>query len=369
MPTSISEALRSQAADAGFDTIGIADPDAVAEAGRHFTAFLDAGHHGDMEWLAAKADRRRHPKALWPDVRSIILLGMNYGPKHDPLSVLKRKSRGAISVYAQGGDYHDLVKKRLKRVARWLVGETGCQVKVFVDTAPVLEKPLAEAAGIGWQGKHTNLVSTEAGSWLFIGSIFTTLDLPTDAAGQDRCGSCRRCLDVCPTNAFPAPYRIDARRCISYLTIEHKGPIPRDLRPAIGNRIYGCDDCLAVCPWNKFAHAAREQALNPRPALDAPALVDLAALDDAAFRQMFAGTAVKRTGRDRFLRNVVIALGNSGAAAAVPAVERLLTDGSPLVRGMAVWALSRLASAAHFAALRERHLPAETDPTVRDEWR
>jgi len=369
MPISISDALRGQATDAGFDSFGIARPDAVAEAGRHFMQFLERGYQGDMEWLTAKADRRRHPKALWPEVRSIILLGMNYGPKHDPLGVLEQKSHGAISVYAQGGDYHDLVKKRLKRVARWLVAETGCEVKVFVDTAPVLEKPLAEAAGIGWQGKHTNLVSVDAGSWLFIGSIFTTLDLPADDAGRDRCGSCRRCLDVCPTKAFPAPYRIDARRCISYLTIEHKGPIPRDLRPAIGNRIYGCDDCLAVCPWNKFAHAASEQALNPRPALDAPALLDLAALDDAGFRRMFAGTAVKRTGRDRFLRNVVIALGNSGDAAALPALERLLSDDSPLVRGAAVWALSRLAPAEYFARLRERRMPEETDATVRDEWR
>ncbi len=369
-PTGLSAAaLRGQAAQAGFDAVGIADPDAVAEAGHHLLQCLQSGQQGDMEWLTATAERRRHPRALWPEVRSVIVLGLNYGPKRDPLDLLAHKNRGAISVYAQGGDYHDLLKKRLKRVARWLVGETGCQVKVFVDTAPVLEKPLAEAAGIGWQGKHTNLVSTNVGSWLFIGSIFTNLDLPTNQADPDRCGSCRRCLDVCPTDAFPAPYRLDARRCISYLTIEHKGPIARDLRAAIGNRIYGCDDCLAVCPWNKFAHAGREQALNPRPELDAPALVDLAELDDAAFRKVFAGTAVKRTGRNRFLRNVAIALGNSGDGAALPAVERLLTDQSALVRAMAVWALSRLASPARFAALRERHLPAEADGQVGDEWR
>ena len=274
--------------------------------------FLATGAHGDMDWMARNADRRVDPKILWPEVRTIVMLGINYGPSGDPLAILREGARGAISVYAQGDDYHEVIKPRLKRLGRWLIDEVGGDVKVFVDTAPVMEKPLAQAAGLGWQGKHTNLVSREHGSWLFLGALFTTLDLPPDAPEDDHCGSCRACLDICPTAAFPAPYRLDARRCISYLTIEHKGPIPRALRPLIGNRIYGCDDCLAVCPWNKFAQAGSETKLAARAALRAPPLAELARLDDAAFRALFTKSAVKRIGRARFVRNVLIAIGNSG---------------------------------------------------------
>jgi epoxyqueuosine reductase len=319
-----------------------------------------------MSWMQAHADRRADPRALWPAVRSLIMLGVNYAPAHDPLAVLARRDRGAISVYAQGDDYHEIIKPRLKHLARWLLEQAGGDVKVFIDTAAVMEKPLAAAAGLGWQGKHTNLVSREFGSWLFLGAIFTTLDLPPDAPHTDRCGSCRACLDVCPTAAFPTPYRLDARRCISYLTIEHKGPIPRDLRPLIGNRVYGCDDCLAVCPWNKFARAAHETKLAARDGLRAPALADLARLDDAAFRALFAKTAIKRTGRDRFVRNVLIAIGNSGESALAPQAERLLGDSSPLVRGAAVWALAQL-DPARLSAL-DRARERETDPAVIAEW-
>jgi epoxyqueuosine reductase len=330
--------------------------------------FLGEGHHGDMEWMAAGPERRGDPLVMWPQVRSVIMLGVNYGPDRDPLAVLGNRDRGAISVYAQGDDYHDVIKKRLKRLARWLIAQAGGDVKVFVDTAAVMEKPLAAAAGIGWQGKHTNLVSRRFGSWLFLGAIFTTLELPPDPAEADHCGTCRACLDICPTAAFPAPYRLDARRCISYLTIEHKGPIPRALRPQIGNRIYGCDDCLAVCPWNKYARQGREAKLAARAALQAPALADLAGLDDPAFRRMFAGTAVKRTGRDRFLRNVLTAIGNSGDAALAIHAERLLADPAPVVRGAAVWALSRLISRQSLAALAARYRPSDADPDVREEW-
>jgi epoxyqueuosine reductase len=294
------------------------------------------------------------------------MLGMNYGPDADPLAILKQRAHGAISVYAQGVDYHEIIKPRLKAVARWLTAETGGDVKVFVDTAAVMEKPLAEQAGLGWQGKHTNLVSRQYGSWLFLGAIFTTLELPADAPEADHCGSCRACLDVCPTAAFPAPYRLDARRCISYLTIEHKGPIPRDLRPLMGNRIYGCDDCLAVCPWNKYAQVGREAKLAARDALRAPHLSELAQLDDASFRTLFTKSPVKRTGRDRFIRNVLIAIGNSGDASLASDAERLLGDASPLVRGAAVWALSRL-DPARLAAYRDKR-GHEADPTVREEW-
>ena len=280
-----------------------------------------------------------------PDVRSVIMLGVNYGPDQNPLAILEQRTRGAISVYAQGDDYHDLIKKRLKALARWLVAASGAEVKVFVDTAAVMEKPLAQAAGLGWQGKHTNLVSREFGSWLFLGAIFTTLELPRDDADIDHCGSCQACLDICPTSAFPAPYKLDARRCISYLTIENKGPIPHEFRKAIGNRIYGCDDCLAVCPWNKFAQAGRETKLAAREELRAPALAELARLDDAAFRALFTKSPVKRIGRDRFVRNVLIAIGNSGDAALAVEAERLLDDASPLVRGAAAWALSQLMGA------------------------
>jgi len=318
-----------------------------------------------MTWMAETAARRSSPRALWADVRSVIMLGMNYGPDEDPLAILKERTRAAISVYARGDDYHDVIKKRLKEIARWLVKEAGGDVKVFVDTAAVMEKPLAASAGLGWQGKHTNLVSRQFGSWLFLGAIFTTLDLPADGVMDGTCGSCRACLDVCPTAAFPEPYRLDARRCISYLTIEHKGPIPRDLRPLMGNRIYGCDDCLAVCPWNKFAQVGREAKLAARAALRAPALKDLARLDDAQFRALLSKSPVKRIGRDRFVRNVLIAIGNSGDGALAVEAERLLGDGSPLVRGAAVWALSRLLERDRVAALARD----DDDASVADEWR
>ncbi len=348
--------------------VGVARPDAIPVAAERLRAFLDTGAHGDMAWMAANAARRGDPRTLWPDVRSIVMLGLNYGPDEDPLALLRQRDRGGISVYARGDDYHDIIKPRLKTLARWLVEQTGGDVKVFVDTAAVMEKPLAEAAGIGWQGKHTNLVSLKLGSWLFLGAIFTTLDLVPDAAAADHCGSCHACLDVCPTAAFPAPYRLDARRCISYLTIEHKGPIPRALRPLMGNRIYGCDDCLAVCPWNKFAQAGREMKLAARKDLRAPLLADLAQLDDAAFRALFAKSPVKRTGRARFVRNVLIAIGNSGEPALAETAERLLADAAPLVRGAAVWALGRL-DPTRLARGAERHRAGETDVDVIEEWR
>jgi len=320
-----------------------------------------------MEWLQATATRRAEPRALWPQVRSIIMLGLNYARDGDALAILRRRDRGAISVYAQSIDYHDIIKPRLKLLARWLLAQAGGDAKVFVDTAAVMEKPLAGAAGLGWQGKHTNLVSRQFGSWLFLGAIFTTLDLPPDMAGEDHCGSCRACLDICPTAAFPAPYRLDARRCISYLTIEHKGPIARELRAAMGNRIYGCDDCLAVCPWNKFAQASRDAKLAVRAELAAPRLVDLVRLDDASFRKLFAQTPLKRTGRDRFVRNVLIAIGNSANPTLAVEVERLLGDDSPLVRGAAVWALGRL-DRGRLAALAKVHRNRERDPIVEEEW-
>jgi epoxyqueuosine reductase len=319
-----------------------------------------------MAWLAATADRRASPLVMWPDVRSIVMLGLNYGPDDDPLAVLKNRDRAAISVYAKGDDYHELIKSRLKTLARWLTTNVGGEVKVFVDTAAVMEKPLAAHAGLGWQGKHTNLVSRQFGSWLFLGSIFTTLDLPADIAEPDNCGSCRACLDVCPTAAFPGPYRLDARRCISYLTIEHKGPIPRELRAPIGNRIFGCDDCLAVCPWNKFASQGREAKLHAREALRAPRLADLARLNDAQFRTLFSKTSIKRTGRERFIRNVLIAIGNSGEPELIDEAVRLLGDPSPLVRGAAVWALSRLVPRERLVALQQGQ--RELDCTVREEW-
>jgi epoxyqueuosine reductase len=350
----------------GFDAVGFTRAELAPEIAKGLELYLGAGHHGDMDWLARDPERRRHPQGLWPEARSVIVLGMNYGPADDPLAVLERKDRAAISVYAQNRDYHDIVKRRLKEVGRWLAAETGTALKVFVDTAPVMEKPLAAAAGIGWQGKHTNLVSRDFGSWLFLGEIFTTLDLPPDAPEIDHCGNCTACHDICPTAAFPAPYKLDARRCISYLTIEHKGPIPAEFRAAMGNRIYGCDDCLTVCPWNKFARQTKELAFAPRAELTAPRLAELAMLDDAAFRARFSGSPIKRIGRDRFVRNVLIALGNSGDPGAAAAAETLLADASPLVRGMAVWALARLAPErlAKFDALRA----VEANPEVLAEW-
>jgi epoxyqueuosine reductase len=366
-PTAAKRALEEAARAHGFDAFGVTRPDALAHAPERLQAFLANGAHGDMDWMARHADRRGDPRALWQDVRAIVMLGVNYGPQHDPLAILRERLAGAISVYAQADDYHDIIKPRLKALARWLIDSAGGAVKVFVDTAPVMEKPLAEAAGLGWQGKHTNLVSRTHGSWLFLGAIFTTLDLPPDTAEQDHCGTCRACLDICPTAAFPAPYQLDARRCISYLTIEHKGPIPPALRPLIGNRIYGCDDCLAVCPWNKFARAGHETRLAARAGLRAPRLAELARLDDAGFRALFAKSAVKRIGRARFVRNVLIAIGNSGNAALAGEAERLLDDASPLVRGAAVWALGRLdrAELERHAAARAA---AETDAQVAAEW-
>jgi epoxyqueuosine reductase len=342
-------------------------PDALGDAKRHLADFLAAGAHGDMTWMEANAERRGDPRALWPQVRSIIMLGVNYGPDEDPLAILAARQRGAISVYAQGDDYHEVIKPRLKAVARALVDRAGGDVKVFVDTAAVMEKPLAAAAGLGWQGKHTNLVSRQLGSWLFLGAIFTTLDLAPDAPEQDHCGTCRACLDVCPTDAFPAPYRLDARRCISYLTIEHKGPIPPELRAPIGNRIYGCDDCLAVCPWNKFARRGREAKLAARAALKAPRLADLARLDDRQFRALFAKSTIKRAGRDRFVRNVLIAIGNSADPGLADEAERLIADRSPLVRGAAIWALGRLLPQ-RLAAVAAQYRPGEADASVAHEW-
>ncbi|MEM8877728.1 MAG: tRNA epoxyqueuosine(34) reductase QueG [Pseudomonadota bacterium] len=367
-PAALKTALAAEAKRQGFDACAIAQPNAIPQAPARLGAFLEAGHHGTMSWMEDTAHRRSDPSVLWPDARSIVMLGMNYGPDADPTAVLTRPDRGAISVYAQGDDYHELIKKRLKAIARWLVAETDCEVKVFVDTAPVMEKPLAEAAGLGWQGKHTNLVSREFGSWMFLGSIFTTLDLPADGPEEDHCWSCRACLDVCPTDAFPAPYRLDARRCISYLTIEHKGPIPTEFREAIGNRIYGCDDCLAACPWNKFAEAGRETKLAARAALQAPTLDELSRLDDTAFRALFSKSPVKRIGRDRFLRNVLIAIGNSGDRSLADRAEALLADDAAIVRGAAVWALGRL-KPWRLARLHASHAARETDAEVQSEWR
>ena len=338
----------------------------MPEAKARLEKVLADGAHGDMIWMETTAERRGSPSALWSEVRSVVMLGMNYGPDSDPLAILKKRDLGAVSTYAKGDDYHELIKSRLKHVARWLVAAGGGDVKVFVDTAAVMEKPLAAAAGLGWQGKHTNLVSREFGSWLFLGSIFTTLELPPDTPEPESCGSCQACLDICPTAAFPAPFQLDARRCISYLTIEHKGPIPRDLRPLMGNRIYGCDDCLAVCPWNKFAQQGREAKLAAREVLRAPKLAELARLDDAQFRALFVKTAVKRAGRDRFVRNVLIAIGNSGNASLAAEAERRLKDESALVRGAAVWALGRLLPRDKFMALAKQH--ADKDASVAEEW-
>ncbi|KRA00126.1 epoxyqueuosine reductase [Mesorhizobium sp. Root157] len=371
--TSEVEKLRAlidrEAERAGFDVVAVTSPDSIPLAPARLAQFVAEGFHGTMGWMEETLERRGDPSALWPEVRSVIVLAMNYGPDHDPRDLLARRDRGAISVYARNRDYHDVMKGRLKEIAGKIVAKAGGDVKVFVDTAPVMEKPLAEAAGVGWQGKHTNLVSREHGSWLFLGSIFTTADLMADEREADRCGSCRACLDACPTNAFPAPYRLDARRCISYLTIENKGPIPLEFREAIGNRIYGCDDCLAACPWNKFAQVASEAKLAAREDLREPSLADLVALDDAAFRSFFSGSPVKRIGRDRFIRNVLVAAGNSGDPALVEQARGLLSDGSPLVRGAAVWALSRLMSAWDFASLANVALEMEGDAGVCEEWR
>lgn len=359
--------ILARALEEGFSVAGVA-PAAMGEREqRRLQDFVSQGQHGEMAWMADKLDRRRSPKDLWPEVRSVLVLGTNYGPEDDPMDLLDRPELANISCYARNRDYHDLIKKRLKRVARWMAESFECEVKVFVDTAPVMEKPLAALAGIGWQGKHSNLVSRDFGSWLFLGEIYTTLDLVPDAVEGDHCGGCRRCLDICPTDAFPTPYTLDARRCISYLTIEHKGPIPVEFREAMGNRIYGCDDCLAICPWNKFAVPTRESAFLPRDGVRGATLRDYLVLDDAGFRSLFTASPVKRIGRSRFMRNVLIACGNSRDAELAEPIAGLLEDEDATVRGAAVWALRRLAPEIA-AACRQRLRPAESDPQVLEEW-
>jgi epoxyqueuosine reductase len=360
--------IRAKAAELGFAACGIARADAAPLAGERLHQWLADGRHGDMIWMEERKHHRESPAGLWPAVRSVISLGLSYAPKDDPLRLAGEGGVGRISVYAQGSDYHAVVKRALKALGRWLAQEAGCDLKVFVDTAPVMEKPLAEAAGLGWQGKHTNLVSRSAGSWLFLGAIYTTLELAPDTPGHDSCGSCTACQSACPTNAFPAPFQLDARRCISYLTIEHGGPIPHEFREKIGNRIYGCDDCLAVCPWNKFAASAHANlAFAPRAELVAPELTDLLALDDAGFRTVFAGSPIKRIGRTKMVRNALIAAGNSKAADLVRLVVALLDDPAPVIRGTAVWALGRL-DPKRLADERPNRIAAEIDDAVLAEW-
>jgi epoxyqueuosine reductase len=365
----LKRAFTARAETLGFDVVRIARPDSIPLAPERLKAWLSEDYHGSMDWMAETAERRANPLALWPEVRSVILFGLNYGPATDPLATLAQKDRASISVYARNRDYHDVIKGKLKEAAGFLASKASSDVKVFVDTAPVMEKPLAEAAGLGFQGKHTVIVSRDFGNWLFLGAIFTTAELPADEPERNHCGSCRRCLDVCPTKAFPAPYQLDARRCISYLTIEHKGHIPADLRQGIGNRVFGCDDCLAVCPWNKFAQAGREARLVQRDDLAALPLAEFARLDDPTFRVRFAGTPIKRTGRDRFVRNILIAIGNSGDQALAEEAVRLMDDASPLVRAMAVWAIGRLLPPEAVVAHRDGHWEHEDDQDVRKEWR
>ncbi len=376
MQTSISKAarqdpavfLKQEAEVHGFDAVGVTSPDMIGQSGARLRNFVALGRHGGMAWMESELERRADPRTLWPEVRSVVMFAMNYGPAADPLANLRNRSSATISVYAQNRDYHQLIKGRLKTIAGRLKRLTRAEVKVFVDTAPVMEKPLAAAAGLGWQGKHTNLVSRQKGSWLFLGSIFSAAEIQANQPEPDNCGSCRACLDVCPTKAFPAPYQLDARRCISYLTIEHEGPIPHEFRAAMGNRIYGCDDCLAVCPWNKFAEAAREVKLQAREDLSSPPLAFLLTLDDTSFRSFFSGSAIKRIGRERFIRNVLIASGNSGDAALTAPVSAFLGDESTLLRGAAAWAFSRLASGEQFKETTAARLALEQDETVRAEW-
>jgi len=365
MSAEIREAIRAEALARGFDAVGFAEARLAGRARADLAEFLARGYQGEMDWLAAHVERRADPQTLWHEAQTVIVLGINYGSEID--TDIDTEA-GMISIYARGRDYHDTVKKRLKALARWIARRWPGEMKVFVDTAPVMEKPLAQQAGIGWQGKHTNLVSREFGSWLFLGEIYLNLVLTADAAEQDHCGTCRNCLDACPTKAFPAPYQLDARRCISYLTIEHKGMIERELRPLIGNRIYGCDDCLAACPWNKYARLAAEPSFLPRPELTAPRLAALARLDDAGFRKMFAGTAIKRIGRDRFLRNVLIAIGNSGNQSLREDARHALDDPAPLVRAAAVWAFRRLASPDEEITEYQARAAVEVDPQVIQEW-
>ncbi|MEM6413478.1 MAG: tRNA epoxyqueuosine(34) reductase QueG [Pseudomonadota bacterium] len=363
-----TDVIKDLAIDAGFDAVRITHPDAIPDAPQQLSRFVALDRHGEMHWMAERQEERGSPSALWPEVKSVIMLGQNYGPDDNPLEHLKYPERGGISVYARGKDYHDIIKKRLKKLARLMIERFGGDVKVFVDTAPVMEKPLAAAAGLGWQGKHTNLVSREFGSWLFLGSIFTTLRLETDTPETDHCGGCTACLDACPTEAFPAPYQLDARRCVSYLTIEYKGAIPLEFRQAIGNRIYGCDDCLSVCPWNKFASQAHEIKLHANPKFKDPPLAALAQLDDTAFRAFFSGSPMKRTGRDRFIRNVMIAIGNSGDRSLLKTALDRLKDNSSLVRGAAVWATRRLTTKNEASALMSEYFDEEMDQNVKNEW-
>ena len=368
-PDVLKRSLLAEAASLGLDAIGIARLDGEASLARdRLQAFLDAGFHGDMGWMADTAQRRADPRTLWPEARSAIMVGHSYAPPTNPLEALAEPSTGVISVYAQGRDYHDVLKGKIKQLAANFAHATGADVKVFVDTAPLMEKPLAQRAGLGWQGKHTNLVSRTHGSWLFLGAILTTAELPTDAAEIDHCGSCSRCMDACPTNAFVAPYRMDARRCLAYLSIEHRGHIPLSFRKPMGNRIFGCDDCLAVCPWNKFAEASREAKYAAKSATGNAHLADILSLDDSAFRTRFAGTPVKRTGRDRVVRNALIAAGNSGDQVFAAQARALLADASPLVRAMAVWALAQLVTRTEFEALRKTRAGREQDAGVRAEW-
>jgi epoxyqueuosine reductase len=366
--TDIKTLIRREALAAGFDAVGFTTPDAIPEAAERLSAFLRSGHHGDMDWMVTHAERRRHPNVLWSQARSVVMLGYNYAPSENPIATGVSADRAVISAYARGRDYHDIVKAGLKRVARALQAASGAEVKVFVDTAPLMEKPLAQAAGLGWQGKHTNLVSRHFGSWLFLGAILTTAEIAPDVASVDHCGSCRRCLDACPTHAFPAPYQLDARRCIAYLTIEYKGHIAEEFRTALGNRVFGCDDCLAVCPWNSFAQTTRDMRLLARDDTDNPPLRVILSLDDAAFRARFSGTPVKRTGRDRVVRNALIAAGNAQDQGLLELVVPLLMDPAPIVRAMAVWATWRLADAETFSALRSTHAGGEADPDVMGEW-
>ncbi len=364
----IEAQLYSKAAEEGFAAVAIAPASLAPICGERLRRWLDDGCHGDMIWMENRIDERSDPPVLWPEVRSVIMLGMSYAPTMDPMALADHPDKARISVYAQGRDYHDVVKGALKRTAGWLAHNAGADVKVFVDTAPVMERALAQAAGLGWQGKHTNIVSRTHGSWLFLGAIYTTAELTPTLPIADACGSCSACQDICPTNAFPAPYQLDARRCISYLTIEHKGPIPRELRAGIGNHIYGCDDCLAVCPWNKFAQsAAAHKAFLPRAELVAPNIADLLCLDDAGFRALFSGSPIKRTGRNRFVRNVLIAAGNSGDVALLEKVAALLDDQDSGVRGAAVWALGEI-DTARFTAEKAARAAVEIDVEVRAEW-
>jgi epoxyqueuosine reductase len=363
---SLTGQLRERSLNEGFAAMAVAPAHSISEAGDRLREFVSLKRHGEMDWIEETLERRADPRNMWPEAKSAIMFAAHYGQDLDPLARLNEKSKGVISVYALNRDYHDVIKGRLKRLAQWFARESGAEVKVFVDTAPLMEKPLAQAAGLGWQGKHTNLVSRELGSWFFLGAILTNANLDADTPESDHCGTCRACLDICPTNAFPAPYQLDARRCISYLTIEHKGHVPREFREAIANRIFGCDDCLAVCPWNKFAALSQEAKFKARADLISPSLAELAALDDAAFRKLFTASPVKRIGRDRFVRNVLIAIGNSGDENLAESAQKLINDPSPIVRAMAVWALSKLLESKHFEALRSTHI--EPDSEVLAEW-